>query len=167
MTIFRRLAWLGALCAAPAMAAPAHEELNLLEARIVATLGAGIGVPGGPARPLDRRLKLAACPSAPELAVPTPASAVVRCAALGWRIYVPLVKPAVTAATKAEAEPAVRKGDQVEVTANGGGFTVSLQAVAQQDGVPGERVRVRADAKSPPFLAEVAGQGRVVLPAFK
>lgn len=166
MTIFRRLDWLGALWAAPVMAAPAHEDLNLMEARIVATLGADIGEPGGPARPLDRRLKLSACPSAPELAMPTPASAVVRCAALGWRIHVPLVKPAAGAAMAA-AEPVVRKGDQVEVTANGGGFTVSLQAVAQQDGAAGERVRVRADPKSPPFLAEVAGQGRVVLPAFK
>lgn len=164
MTYFRRLAWLAALCSVPAAATPAFEDLDLLEARVAATLGAGVGEAGGPARPIDRRLRLAACPTAPALAMPTPAAAMVQCEPLGWRIHVPLVRPAVQVAK--QAEPVIRKGDQVEVVAEGGGFSVSALAVAQQDGAPGDRIRVKTEGKSASMTAEVDMRGRVVLARF-
>jgi flagella basal body P-ring formation protein FlgA len=168
MTYFRRMAVLGALIAAPAIAAPQFEDLDLLEARITVTLGAGIGQPGGPARPIDRRLKLAACPAAPALAMPTPASALVQCEPLGWRIHVPLFRPAAAMAAAAEkAEPVVRKGDQVELVADGGSFSVSTLAIAQQDGAPGDRIRVRTEAKAAPVIAQVDSMGRVIIGRFK
>lgn len=163
MTIFRHLAAALACVAAPAAAAVAQfEPLDRLEAGIVTTLGVPIGQPGGPAQPIDRRLKLAACPQSPEIAVPTPASAVVRCSEMGWQIYVPLVRKA--AAQAAEAAPTlVRKGDEVELVVNGDGFTVTSAAIAQQDGAEGELVRVRASLKSSPVTGQVSARGQVVM----
>lgn len=164
MTYFRHLILASALCAAPAVA-QGFEDLELLEARIAATLGAGIGQPGGAMRPIDRRLKLAACPGAPALAMPTPAYAVVECEAVGWRIHVPLVRTAAASAAQ-KAEPVIRRGDQVEMIAEGGGFSVSTLAVAQQDGAPGDRIRVRTEGKSTVVTAEVDAGGRVILSRF-
>lgn len=155
----------GGATPAPA-SAPAFEALDTLEARIVATLGAGIGEPGGPLRPLDRRLRLAACPSPPQLAVPTPASAVVQCVSQGWRIYVPLVRTAggpAAAAGPTEREIVVRRGDQVDVVRSGANFSVSIRALAQQDGAVGDRIRVRIEGRSAPITAEVAAEGRLIL----
>ena len=164
MTLFRHLPWLLAATAAPAAAAE-FEQIELLEARIVATLGAAIGEPGGPSRPVDRRLKLVACPGSPDIAMSGTGAAVVRCASAGWRIYVPLVRKPVE--KPAEAERIVHKGDQVEVMAQGSSFTVSTFAVAEQDGAAGERIRVRVSPKSAPVMAEVTGQGRVAIAGFK
>jgi flagella basal body P-ring formation protein FlgA len=61
----------------------------------------------------------------------------------------------------------VRKGDQVEVVADGGNFTVSTLAIAQQDGAPGAMIRVRTDAKAAPITAQVEAQGKVVVSRFK
>ena len=173
MTIFRRfiLAGLGcALGAAPAAAAPEFENLDLLDSRVAVFLGAPVGQPGGAAQAIDRRLKLAACPATPMLALPTPMAAVVECQAVGWRIHVPLVRAQRAAAREAKAEaaePVVRKGDQVEVVADGGNFTVSTLAIAQQDGAPGAMIRVRTDAKAAPITAQVEAHGKVVVSRFK
>ena len=163
MTIFRHLAAALACAAVPAAAAaPQFEPLDRLEAGIVSTLGAPIGQAGGPAQPIDRRLKLAACPQSPEIAVPTPASAIVRCSEMGWQIYVPLVRKA-AAQAEGTAVPLVRKGDEVELVVNGDGFTVTSAAVAQQDGAQGELIRVRASPKSAPVTGQVSRRGQVVM----
>jgi flagella basal body P-ring formation protein FlgA len=161
-TIFRHLAILLSCTLASSAAAEGFEPIDVLEARIVATLGAPVGVPGGPATGLDRRLKLAACPEAPEIAVPTPASAIVRCAALGWRIYVPLERrQAASTGPGEQATPLVHRGDQVEVVATGPGFTVTTFAEAEQEGAAGERIRVRLKPGLGPLVGEVIGSGRV------
>lgn len=169
-TIFRHMMLLTAVLAAPA-AAQGFEDLDALETRLVAALGADIGTPGGPLRPLDRRLKLAACPS-PATVEPGPlGAAVVRCESLGWRIRVPVAKTVIASAAMARAEPVIRKGDQVEFIARSGSFTVSTVAIAEQDGAPHERIRVRtSDAngrKNAPVTAEVIAAGQVGLPGFK
>jgi flagella basal body P-ring formation protein FlgA len=158
---------LPALYAVPAVAAADFQNLDQLEVQVIASLGAGIGEPGGPARPIDRRLKLSACPSAPVVSMPFPATAAVRCDAIGWRIHVPLVRTAAAeAGPRVKAEPVIRKGDQVEVVAEGGTFVVSVVAVAQQDGAPGERIRFRSDEKAAPFVAQVEAPGRAVVSRF-
>ena len=162
-TIFRHMALLASAIAAPA-AAQGFENLDSLETRVVAALGADIGAPGGPLRPLDRRLKLAACPSPATIEPGALGAAVVRCEPLGWRIRVPVAKTVVAAAAK--AEPVIRKGDQVEVVAVGSTFTVSTVAIAQQDGAPGDRIRLRGEGKAAPFFAEVDAPGRVVVSRF-
>ncbi|MFN3944661.1 MAG: flagella basal body P-ring formation protein FlgA [Allosphingosinicella sp.] len=179
MPIFRRLAALPLLTVPLLTAAPAgaqtFEDVGRLEARVAAALGAGIGEPGGPAAPIDRRLRLAACPSPATIDAPAMGAVAVRCEALGWRIRVPLVRGAGNQAPAraqgqlqvARAEPLIRRGDQVEVVALAAGFSVSTSGIADQDGAPGDRIRVRTEQRrGTPMIGEVLPDGRVALPGF-
>ena len=167
MTNFRRFVPL-LLLAGTAAQAQGFEDLDALDRKVVASLGAGFGESGGPARPIDKRLKLAACPAAPVLDPPAMGAVLVRCEPLGWRIRVGLARPAAAFAQAAEkAEPIIRKGDQVELTASTGSFSVSTVAIAEQDGAPGDRIRVKSDAKKGAVIGLVTADGRVALPGFK
>jgi len=165
-----RTIFLAAIVAAPATAAP-FQSIPALEARVTAALGAGIGEPGGPMAPIDRRLKLAACPTNVTIDPPRLGAVALRCPAIGWRIRVPLTRLADASASGvamiAKAEPVVRRGDPVDLVAEADGFSVSVSAIAQEDGVPGARIRVRADGKRTPIYAEVMEDGSVRLPGFK
>lgn len=171
MTTFRRLILVCGLVAAPA-AAQTFEDLDALQGRVVAALGAEIGEPGGPARPLDRRLKLAACPEVAVVEAPALGAVAVRCQPIGWRIRVPLVKmdadAGVSSGPAVKQAAVVRKGDQVELRAGGSAFQISMVAIAEEDGAEGARIRVRgSEPKSPVVIAQVDGPGRVFLPGFK
>ena len=167
---FRRLLLLLSGLAATPLSAQGFENLGLLDSRISAALGAGIGEPGGAANPLDRRLHLAACPQPAEIAEPAMGAVTVRCQPLGWRIRVPLVQSQSTSTAAvpaaAHAAPVIRRGDQIELVAISSGFTVSTLAVAEQDGAPGERIRVRTEHRSAPIIGLVLEDGRVALPGF-
>lgn len=152
-------------CAAQAQTA-SFENINMLEARVTAALGADIGTPGGPSAPIDRRLKLARCPTPATIDPPALGAIAIRCEAIGWRIRVPLQHVA-NAPTTAKAEPVVRKGDPVELAVETASFSVSTNAIAQEDGAIGERIRVRSDPKAPVMIAEVVEGGRVRLPGYK
>ena len=166
-TFFRHLA-LATIFVAGSANAQQFQDLDVLELQVSAALGAGIGEPGGAARPIDRRLKLAPCPAQVAVEAPALGAVTVRCEPLGWRIRVPLVRgadsPAVAAA---KAEPIIRKGDQVELTAASHSFSVSMLAVAEQDGAPGDRIRLRSERKGPAVIGRVTEDGRVVLAGFK
>lgn len=167
-SMFRHLPLaIGLLAASPAFGQQ-FENLELLESRVSAALGAGIGEPGGPARPIDRRLRLMPCPTLAEIDPPAIGAVAVRCEVRGWRIRVPLVAGAIAAPgmAQARAEPIVRRGDQVQVVALASGFSVSTLGIAEQDGAPGERIRVRTERRSTPFIGEVLPDGRVALPGF-
>ena len=164
-TIFRRLAIAAALLPAPALAQPI-QDLASLENRLVTALDAGIGEPGGPATAIDRRLKLAPCPTLVTIDPPALGAVALRCPAAGWRIRVPLMRAAAQAAA-VKAPALVRRGDPVELVAGGGAFSVSAQAVAQEDGAAGERIRVKTDQKSAVIFAEVVDAGIVRIPGFK
>ena len=166
-----RLPLLALLLATPAFAA--FQDLALLDTQVAAALGAGIGQPGGASAPIDRRLKLAACPQAPAVE-PGPAGTVtVRCAPLGWRLRVLTSGGSVASATAqpaafhARAEPVVRRGDPVQMTVETASFAVTLEAVAEQDGAPGDRIRIRTDEKSGPRMAQVVDAGQVRIAGFK
>jgi len=167
--IFRRLVLLSVVAASPALA-QGFENLDMLDSRISAALGAGIGEPGGAASAVDRRLRLAACPQPAEIAEPAMGAVTVRCQPLGWRIRVPLVVTtqarAASAPAAVRAAPVVRRGDQIELVAIASGFTVSTLAVAEQDGAPGDRIRVRTEHRSAPVIGQVLADGRVALPGF-
>jgi len=173
-TVFRRLGLIAALTLAwPAQAAGGLQDLDALERRLLIALGADIGEPGGPVAPLDRRLRLMACPADVLIEPPMLNAATLRCQQIGWRIRVPLVRSAAVApaalsaaAAPARAAPVVRRGDPVELRARTGAITVSSQVVAQEDGAPGDRIRVRADNRSAPVIAEVVDAGIVRLPGF-
>ena len=172
---FRRPMELGVLlsaCAAAPLSAQGFENLDRLDIRVAAALGANVGAPGGPAAPLDRRLRLAACPQPAEIGEPALGAVTIRCQPLGWRLRVPLVAappaqaPAQAAAAPVRAAPVVRRGDQVELVAISASFTVSTLAVAEQDGAPGDRIRVRTERRTAPVIGLVLDDGRVALPGF-
>jgi len=159
-----------ALLAAPAAAAtPQFQNIDALEARLINALGAGIGEPGGPAAPIDRRLKLATCPTTVQIDPPAMGAIALRCAPLNWRIRVPIARlgSAQNVTGAAKADLVVRRGDPVDLVAETNGFSVSVSAIAQEDGAAGSRIRVKADGKNNPIFAEVIETGRVRLPGFK
>lgn len=145
----------------------AFENIDRLEARVVAALDADIGVPGGPSAPIDRRLKLTRCPTAATIDPPALGAVAIRCEAVGWRIRVPLMRFATAPAAAVKAQPVIRKGDPVELFVETGGFSVSTEAIAQEDGAMGDRIRVKSDPKAPIMIAEIVDGGRVRLPGYK
>ena len=173
----RHLLVLAAGLAATPASAQSFQSISAIEEQVVATLGVPIGQPGGPARPIDKRLKLSACP-APVIVEPIALGAgTVRCQQIGWRLRVPVLAEKITAnlapaansapvTRVARAEPIVRRGDPVSLVVTTGSFTVSRQAVAEQDGAPGDRIRVRTEPRKPPIIGQVLPDGRVAMNAF-
>lgn len=168
---------LSVMAAQPAQAQQKFENLDRIDSLVAMTVGANMGEPGGPMAPVDRRLRLAACPAAPSVDGPVFGAAIVKCDALGWRIRVPLVAGAALAASgpvaryapapRAVARQAVvRKGDPVQLMAGNAVFSVSRMMVADEDGAVGETIRVREDKKSAPVLAQVVEMGIVRIPVF-
>lgn len=166
-------------CAQPALAQQKFENLDRIDSLVAMTVGANLGEPGGPRAPVDRRLRLAACPTTPSVEGPVFGAAMVKCEALGWRIRVPLVAGAAAAASgpvpryaPATARPAmkeavVKKGDPVQLTAGNSSFEVSRVMIADEDGAIGETIRVREDKRSTPIFAQVVDMGIVRIPGFK
>lgn len=161
---------LALLAAAPAVAEP-FQNIDALEGRLIGALGAGIGEPGGPMAPIDRRLKLQTCPGTVQIDPPAMGAVALRCAAAGWRIRVPLTRLGGGAGgaggLQMRAEALVRRGDPVDLVAESGNFSVSVSGVAQEDGAMGSRIRIKADGQNAPVFAEVVDSGRVRLPGFK
>jgi len=172
---FRRFALPVLALAAPLPAlAQGFENLEMLDNRVAAALGANIGEPGGATTAIDRRLRLQACPQPVEVGEPIAGALAVRCTPLGWRIRVSIVPSSgsrqvasAAAPTRQErAEPIIHRGDQVELVAIAQGFSVSTLATADQDGAPGDRIRVRTERRTAPVIGQVLEDGRVALPGF-
>lgn len=170
--------------AAPALAQsalPPAQDLDQLERMVIATLGVGIGEPGGPMAPIDRRMRLAACPGGIQIDPPSPGAVTVRCTTNGWRIRVPLTRPGSIASSMAAnygnggyggqqqglANAAVRKGDPVQLVAQGAAFSISVDATAMEDAAIGGRVRVTSPTRGAVMFAEVVDIGKVRLMGFK
>jgi len=171
--------------AAIAQIPPKFENLDRIDSLVAMTVGANLGEPGGPTAPVDRRLRLAACPTTPSVEGPVFGAAIVKCEAVGWRIRVPLVAGAASAASgplprtasgpanrfarpvaNAPREAVVRKGDPVQLMAGNAAFSVSRMMLADEDGSPGDTIRVREDKKSAPIFAQVVEMGVVRIPGF-
>lgn len=178
------LAAIALVAAQPALAQQKFENLDRIDSLVAMTVGANLGEPGGPVAPVDRRLKLAACPTTPAVDGPMFGAAIVKCDALGWRIRVPLVAGAsaatsgavprtaaanrfTPAARPAPAENVVKRGDPVQLMAGNAAFSVSRVMIADEDGAVGETIRVREDKKSAPIFAQVVEMGLVRIPGFK
>jgi flagella basal body P-ring formation protein FlgA len=163
--------------AQPALAQQKFENLDRIDSLVAMTVGANLGEPGGPQAPVDRRLRLAACPTTPNVDGPIFGAAIVKCDALSWRIRVPLVAGSAAAASGPVAryapaarpvrqEAVVKKGDPVQLSAGNALFAVSRLMYADEDGAMGQTIRVREDKKSSPVLAQVIGMGEVRIPGF-
>lgn len=173
--------------ASPALAQQKFENLDRIDSLVAMTVGASLGQPGGPAAPVDRRLRLVACPTMPSVEGPVFGAAMVKCDSLNWRIRVPLVAGGAAAASGplpsaastygaaarfarpaqvAVREAMVRKGDPVQLMAGNTAFSVSRMMIADEDGALGETIRVRVDNKSSPVFAQVVQMGVVRIPGF-
>ncbi len=135
------------------------EDLGTLDARVVALTGATIGQPGGASSPIDQRIRLAKCPQAAVLEQAGADSVAIRCAALGWRVRVPLV-----AVAKSNIESSVilvRRGDVVELVYEGDGFAATSSGTAIEDGRMGKMIRVKTSTSGVAVTATVTGAGAV------
>jgi len=168
--IFAALALL-ALAVTAGLAAPAgaqtFENLARLDGLVAMGMGANRGEPGGPLAPIDRRLRLAACPTTPVVEGPQMNAATVSCPAIGWRIRVPLAPAGQgQAAAQATAAAVIKKGDPVQLVAGGDAFSVSRPMIADEDGAVGAIIRVRQDARAAPVMARVESMGIVRAPGI-
>ncbi len=153
-----------ALAASPVAAAPGEfASLSAIDNAVAAFTGQSIGVSGGAALPVDRRLRLASC-SAPFVLAwhgAAHASISVSCPDAGsWRIFVP-----VSAAARQEpAAVAVERGENITVAVVGDGFTVSQPGEALDSGALGAWIRVRTNPKTSPVRARVVRPGLAEVP---
>jgi flagellar basal body P-ring formation protein FlgA len=138
------------------------ENLVALDARVIAMTGAAVGQAGGPSAPIDPRIRLAQCPQAASIEQAGNDAVAIRCAALGWRIRVPLVA---RAKSNAESSPIlVRRGDIVELVYEGAGFAATSSGTVLDDGPLGKMVRVKTSTSGVPVAAIVAAAGTVHIP---
>ena len=153
------------------------QNLDQLDSLVAMSVGANRGEPGGPIAPIDRRLRLIACPQQPIVDLPqTINAATVSCASVGWRIRVPLVAgqqaakaqyPAVSALSAVPNQAiVVKKGDPVQLIAGNEAFSISRMMIADEDGAIGALIRVKQDSKATPVMARVENVGIVRMPAI-
>jgi flagellar basal body P-ring formation protein FlgA len=158
-TFFRHL--MLAAAAIPAVAdAQSFQTNDDIDAQIAAALASG----GLNALPVDRRLKMAACPERLQIAPPVRRTVAVHCVSLGWRIYA-LVDD------KSVRDPAmpiiIKRGDPVTVDFVAPGFSVTADGVSENDARIGERVRVRVSQKSGPVVGDAIDVGAVRVGGLK
>lgn len=149
---------------------PAHAQgfadPAAIDRDLAAFTGQPIGAPGGAARPVDRRLRLAACaaPLALSWHGDAHASILVECPdAGGWHIFVATAtQPA--ALRQTPAAPAIERGQGVTVAVTGDGFSVSQPAEALESGAIGMWIKVRTQPRADPVQARVVRPGLVEVP---
>jgi flagellar basal body P-ring formation protein FlgA len=153
-----------AIAATPAHAAPGQfVNLSAIDNAVAAFTGQTIGVSGGAALPVDRRLRLAPCSSPFALAWHGSAqtSVSVSCPDAGsWRIFVPVS----AAARQEHAAAAVERGESITVAVVGDGFTVSQPGEALESGPVGAWIRVRTNPKASPVRARIVRPGLAEMP---
>lgn len=156
-----------------AYAQQGFENLDRLDSLVAMSVGANRGQPGGPITTIDRRLRLAPCPQQPAVDVGQMNAATVSCAALGWRIRVPLApgqqaqNPQIARAYSAVPQQIViKKGDPVQLVAGNEEFSISRMMIADEDGAIGSLIRVRQDPKATPVMARVENIGIVRIPVI-
>ena len=150
MTIFRR-AMFAALLAPTCAVAGDFQNLDAInEVAARAAVGA--------VRPVDQRLKLAACPETLLVEPPALDTVTVRCASLGWRVRV-LTDSQHAAVTNMPV--VIKRGDPVSVHFVAPGFSVMTNGIAEGEARIGDRVRVRVEQKSNPVMGEAIDAGSV------
>ena len=137
---------------ASAAMAQSFVDLADIDRAVAAFTGAAQGSPGGAAQVLDRRLRLAPCPSQLTLGwYGTRQDTVeVRCAVPGgWKLYVPLVANSSTATA---ATLAITRGDAVTISVSGAGFAVAQPGEALESGAVGAWIKVRGPGQNAAVL---------------
>ena len=156
------------------LAGAVFQDTAGLDRAVAAFTGRPIGAEGGPRTAIDPRLRLAQCPTV-SLSWRTDAhdAVVVACTGPDWRLFVPVVRPAVAlaaptmrpaAVAPAKPEPVIRRGDPVVIEAGSPGFSITREGVAMADAAPGARVSVRVEDARAPVQAVAVSGGRARLP---
>jgi flagella basal body P-ring formation protein FlgA len=154
--------------------AQAIQDLSEIDVLVAATMGAGIGEPGGARAPVDRRLKLKACPVALEVTGPDLGAAAVRCPALGWRIRVPLdlaaereqavaARPGQGRTAAGQGVEGIKRGEPILLTVDRPMFSLSRVMIADKDGRVGEVIPVRDDPRGKPIFVRIVEPGRATI----
>lgn len=146
-----------------ALAQPVLADLAEIDRAVAQFTGAPQGAPGGAARPVDRRLRLAACAGGfaldwygarrdtVQVTCPQPG---------GWKLFVPL-----TGGGAAAAAPLVQRGDAVTITLADEGFALSQPGEALESGAKGAWIKVRGASVGAAVLrAQVVRPGLVAIP---
>ncbi|NCP19831.1 MAG: flagellar protein [Erythrobacter sp.] len=164
----------GLLAAAiPAIATPASAntpmDASAIDRAVMEFTGAGIGQPGGARLPVDRRMRLNACgvPLQLEWYGANRDSVQVHCPDAGWRIFVAVAQTqqAQQPGQPGTGEVVISRGETVSIMVEGGGFSLSRQAVALEEGTIGAWIKVRPaqDRKADPVRAQVVRPGQVAV----
>lgn len=133
---------------ATSLAAAAPMDLSMIDRAVADFTGAEIGQPGGAKLPVDRRLRLATCQTPLDLQWfgRDQRSVQIACPGAGWRIYVAVDNGAGggTRTAQVYGETLVHRGEAVSIQVRGGGFSLTRQGSAMEDGAQGEWIKVRA-----------------------
>lgn len=135
-----------------------------IDAAVARFLGAPAGSPGGAARAVDPRLKLATCSDNLEVSWygRSGASLRVSCPARGWRVFVPVTGGRPASAENGMGESIVQKGETVSIVYEGSGFTLTRQGEALEPGAQDQWIKVRpAGDKTRPVSGQVLRPGVV------
>ena len=154
------------LCAAVPANAVTPMDPAAIDRAVMEFTGAAIGQPGGARLPVDRRMRLNACgmPLQLEWYGKNRDSVQVQCPDAGWRIFV-AVAQVPQAEEPGTGEIVVSRGETVAIVVEGGGFSLSRQAVAMEEGAIGSWIKVRPaqDRKAEPLRAQVVRPGQVAV----
>lgn len=163
-----------AILSPAAARAQAFQDTATVDAAVAGFTGRPIGTEGGARTAVDRRLKLATCPT---LALSWYGNGhdavVVRCANPDWRVFVPVVAPppapfvpAAKAVPAAKPAIVIKRGDPVTIEVNAPGFSVTRDGVAMGDAATGGRFFVNVDGAKKPVQAIALESGRATLPGW-
>lgn len=175
-----------AFAAGPALAqAQRFQNTAILDQAVAQFTGKALGEEGGAISVVDTRLRLANCalPQVEWRDGGNQDAVVVRCMSPVWRIFVPVrsapraaAPPATTTVAAAgrpapapaavRAEPVIRRGDPVTVSAGDAGFSITRDGIAMGDAAPGARFLVRIDDRRPPIQAVAIEAGKATLPGW-
>jgi len=154
------------LCAAVPANATTPMDPALIDRAVMEFTGAAIGQPGGARLPVDRRMRLNACgmPLQIDWYGKNRDSVQVHCPDAGWRIYVAIAQVP-QADEPGTGEIVVSRGETVAIVVEGGGFSLSRQAVALEEGAIGSWIKVQPaqDKKAEPVRAQVVRPGQVAV----
>jgi flagella basal body P-ring formation protein FlgA len=140
--------------------AAAFTDPNEIDLAVVRFTGMPLGSPGGPAQGVDRRVRLTACQSPLALGWygARRDAVLVQCPdAAGWRIFVPILMTQAVG-----SQPAILRGESVNISIAGDGFTVSQPGEALESGPVGAWIRVKSStSKTDSVRARVVRPGLV------
>ncbi len=141
-----------------------------IDAELAAFTGAPVGTPGGARHPVDRRLRLTACPQQLDLTWHGRRADMIRVecnAGSSWRIFVPVNTGAGNARSGVpEQAPVsvVERGQIISLIIEGRGFSIAQQGEALEDGAIGAWIRIRPEGNREALRARIVTPGRAVIP---